>query len=199
MVTSRGFLRPSIVDSFTRRHVGNNVGLYVPDIEVELVSDSKVMEIVTFGTTTLPPSGVEVWLPQDAGKEGENIWKRVAKKVIEGGAMLCPPISVGVGIGGSLAIATRLTKLAALRGWTTRNKNPRVADWEEKLLRYINSLGIGPFGLGGDITCLAVNIELADSHAADLPVGVEFYCWACSLRRAQTQISARGNVKHLWR
>ncbi|MFC2016706.1 fumarate hydratase [Chloroflexota bacterium] len=196
LATARNFLRPSMVDPITRKAIGGNVGRYVPDIDVELIADSDVMEIIAYSTTTLPASRGWIWLPTEIGEGGINILKAITERALEGGGMLCPPIGVGVGIGGSLATAVKLTRKAFLRGWDARNPDPQIAEWEQKLLGYINYLGIGPFGLGGDTFALAVNIELADTHAAALPVAVEFYCWASALRRAKAQLFSDGKVEY---
>ncbi|MFC1982801.1 fumarate hydratase [Chloroflexota bacterium] len=196
LATVRNFLRPSMVDPITRKAIGGNVGRYVPDIDVELIADSDVMEIIAYSTTTLPASRAWIWLPAEIGEGGINILKAITERALGGGGMLCPPIGVGVGIGGSLATAVKLTRKAFLRGWDARNPDPQIAEWEQKLLGYINHLGIGPFGLGGDTFALAVNIELADTHAAALPVAVEFYCWASALRRAKAQLFSNGKVEY---
>ena len=194
LATARKFLRPSMVDPVSRKAIGGNVGRYIPDIDVDLVADSDVMEIIAYSTTTLPASRGWIWLPQEIGEGGINIFKEITRRALGGGGMLCPPIAVGVGIGGSLATAVKLTRKAFLRGWNIRNADPQVVEWEQKLLGYINHLGIGPFGLGGDTFALAVNIEVADTHAAALPVAVEFYCWASTLRRAKAQLFPDGTV-----
>ena len=159
LATSRSFLRPSMVDPITRKPIGGNVGRYIPDIDVDLVADSDVMEVITYSTTTLPASRAWIWLPAEEGEGGINIFKAITERAIGGSSMLCPPIGVGVGIGGSLATAVKLTRKAFLRGWNVRNDDPQIAEWEDRLLGYINHLGIGPFGLGGDTFALAVNIS----------------------------------------
>ena len=196
LATVRNFLRPSMVDPVTRKAIGGNVGRYVPDIDVELIADSDVMEIIAYSTTTLPASRAWIWLPAEIGEGGINILKAITERALGGGGMLCPPIGVGVGIGGSLSTAVKLTRKAFLRGWDARNPDPQIAEWEQKLLGYINSLGIGPFGLGGDTFALAANIELADTHAAALPVAAEFYCWASALRRAKARLFSDGKVEY---
>ena len=194
LATTRNFLRPSMVDPVTRQAIGGNVGRYIPDVDVDLVAGSDVMEIIAYSTTTLPASRGWIWLPQEVGEGGINIFKEITQRALNGGGMLCPPIGVGVGIGGSLATAVKLTRKAFLRGWNIRNADLEVAEWERRLLGYINHLGIGPFGLGGDTFALAVNIEVADTHAAALPVAVEFYCWASALRRAKARLFSDGTV-----
>jgi fumarate hydratase subunit alpha len=103
--------------------------------------------------------------------------KNFVKKVVEdAGPNPCPPIVVGVGIGGTFDKAAYLAKKALLRPVDVRNKNPFYADLEKELLEIINSLGIGPQGFGGKTTALAVNIEEFPTHIAGLPVAVNINC-----------------------
>jgi tartrate/fumarate subfamily iron-sulfur-dependent hydro-lyase alpha chain len=196
LATERGFLRPSVVDVLSRKKIGKggNVGREVPDVELELVWRSKEAEITAFCTTELPPSATEIFFPADIGPDGVNIKKRIVEKIIEGGGHLCPPTCIALGIGGSLSIAARLSIRAALRGWTTKHRQRVFAKWEEDILHMVNELGVGPFGLGGDTTSLAVNIEVADTHAADIPVAINLLCWACSVRKARSIVTTKGEV-----
>ena len=196
LATERGFLRPSVVDVLSRKKIGDggNVGREVPDIELEHVWGSTKIELTTFGTTELPPSGAKIFFPLEIGADGVNIKKLVMEKIISGGGHLCPPTCIAIGIGGSVNIASRLSVRASLRGWMTKCDDPVMARWEKEILAMVNELGIGPFGLGGDTTSMAVNIEVADTHAADIPVVIQLLCWACSLRRALAVIDADGEV-----
>jgi len=193
--TARGYLRPSIVDPISRVPLGGNVGRYVPDIEVELV-EGDFLELSAFCTTELPPSNVRIFYPQQIGVDGIGIKKHVVRTVMMAGGVPCPPMAVGVGIGGSMDGAARLSKRAALKPWTEPNPDPKLAEWEGDLLNAINRLGIGPFGLGGDTTVIAVKVEMADAHAADLPVAVNLFCSACAFRRATARISADGTIEY---
>jgi tartrate/fumarate subfamily iron-sulfur-dependent hydro-lyase alpha chain len=196
LATERGFLRPSVVDLLSRKKIGSggNVGREVPAIELELAWKSSQLELTTFCTTELPPSGTEIFFPLEIGPDGLNIKKRVLEKIIDGGGHLCPPTCIAIGIGGSLSIAARLSVRASLRGWQTRSDDEVLARWEDEILSMVNELGIGPFGLGGDTTSMAVNIEAADTHAADIPVAIQLLCWACSVRRARVLVNAEGEV-----
>lgn len=110
----------------------------------------------------------------------------VLKVVKEAGANPCPPIIVGVGIGGNMEKATFLAKKALLRPLDVRNAEPYLAEFELDLLNEINSLGIGPQGLGGNTTALGVNVEVFATHIASLPVAVNISCH--SLRRIRVKI-----------
>ncbi len=113
-------------------------------------------------------------LKPSAGIEG--IKDFVVNTVSEAGANPCPPIIVGVGIGGTMERAAYLSKKALLRPVGSQSENPRVADLESELLSRINKLGIGPAGFGGDTTALAVNVLTNATHIAGLPVAVNIGC-----------------------
>ena len=107
----------------------------------------------------------------------EGIKKFVIEKVGQAGANPCPPVIVGVGIGGTLEQACILAKLALLRPVGKGNKtDERLVQMEKELYESINELGIGPAGLGGRVTALAVNIEMMPCHIASLPVAVNIQC-----------------------
>jgi len=120
-------------------------------------------------------SRVMMLKPSD-GKEG--IKDYVVQRVKESGPNPCPPIVVGVGIGGTFEKSAMLAKEALLRPLGESNANPELADMEAELLERINKLGIGPAGLGGRTTALAVNVEMMPCHIASLPVAVNINCHA---------------------
>jgi fumarate hydratase subunit alpha len=110
-----------------------------------------------------------------AGSDG--IKKFVLETVEQAGANPCPPIMVGIGIGGSLEEACILAKKALLRPvGETNSKDERLAQMEKELYQSINKLGIGPGGLGGRISALAVNVEMMPCHIASLPIAVNIQC-----------------------
>ena len=102
----------------------------------------------------------------------------VVERVKRSGGMPCPPIIVGVGIGGNFEKCAYLAKKALLRPLNTRNPNAKWNAIENELLTRINRLGIGPMGLGGKTTVLDVHVEIAHRHPASLPVGIAVQCWA---------------------
>jgi len=109
-----------------------------------------------------------------AGRQG--IVEMVVKTVDEAGSNPCPPVIVGVGIGGTADKVLLLAKKALLRKVGEHNADPEIAELERELLQKINQLGIGPMGYGGRTTALAVNVEVFPSHIASLPVGVNLNC-----------------------
>ena len=108
----------------------------------------------------------------------EGIKDYVVGRVREAGSNPCPPTIVGVGIGGTFEVAAMMAKRALLRPIGSRNAEPELAEMEDDLLARINRLGIGPQGLGGRVTSLAVHINMMPCHIASLPVAVNIQCHA---------------------
>jgi fumarate hydratase subunit alpha len=106
----------------------------------------------------------------------EGIRRFVIETVDRAGANACPPVIVGVGVGGTFDKAAWLAKKAVLRPLDQRHPRPHVRRIEEELLGDVNRLGIGPQGFGGLVTALAVNIEVSPTHIAGLPVAVNLGC-----------------------
>lgn len=167
--TDEGFLRPNIVDPVTRKNIGN-VGLGFPYIYY-LPKDVNYTSIIFCpkGGGSENMSKLAMLKPSQGLK---GIKDFVIKIVAEAGANPCPPLIVGVGVGGSADLAMLLAKKAILR-----DLNQKKSDLEIKLKNKINKLGIGPMGLGGRVTALAVNIELMGCNTNGLPVGVNIQCW----------------------
>jgi fumarate hydratase subunit alpha/L(+)-tartrate dehydratase alpha subunit len=119
--------------------------------------------------------------------------KFVLDTVIESGGNPCPPGIIGVGMGGTSDLVTRLAKEAIARPVGQRNADPDVAQIEVELEDAINATGLGPMGLGGDITTLAVHIETAHTHITLNPVAVNTQCWPA--RRARAKVYPNGEVE----
>ncbi len=159
-------LRPNVVDPLTRKNTGDNTGIIMPDIIMESV-DGNCLKITAF--------------PKGAGSENMSLvgmlnpaddsFEFILKAVAERAANACPPLFLGIGIGGTFDLAARLAKRALFN-------MPGSSEREIELLKKINALGIGPMGLGGDTTALGVKIEMASCHTASLPVAINFQCWA---------------------
>ncbi len=169
-------LRPNVVDPLTRVNTGNNLGKGIPQIDVELV-EGEYIEFTVFpkGFGSENNNALMMGLPGD-GVEG--IKKFVVDTVMKAGGKPCPPVVVGVGIGGSSDMAMKLAKKALLREVGVLHSEERISALEKEILGLINDTGIGPMGLGGNTTALDVKIEYADTHTAGLPVGVCIQCWA---------------------
>lgn len=169
---TEGYLRKSVVrDPLDRVNTGDNTPAM---IYFELVKGDKIEITVApkgFGSENM--SKIAMLRPSD-GLEGVKSF--VIRSVEEAGPNPCPPIVVGVGIGGTFDKAAYLAKKALLRPLDERNQDPFYANLEEELLEQINGLGIGPQGFGGKTTALAVNIEKFPTHIAGLPVAVNINC-----------------------
>ena len=169
---SEGYLRKSVVrDPLDRVNTGDNTPAM---LYTELVSGDKIEITVApkgFGSENM--SGIKMLRPSD-GVQGVKDF--VLKVVEDAGPNPCPPIVVGVGIGGTFDKAAYMAKKALLRSVDEPNEKPFYADLEKELLESINALGIGPQGFGGKTTALAVNIETCPTHIAGLPVAVNINC-----------------------
>ena len=108
----------------------------------------------------------------------EGVIKFVVDTVRNAGPNPCPPVTVGVGIGGNMEKATLLAKSSLIRTVGEHNANPKYAELEKEILRRVNMTGVGPAGLGGSTTAVAVNIEYAPTHIGALPVAVNLNCHA---------------------
>ncbi len=178
---SQGYLRKSVVgDPLNRVNTGDNTPamIYydlVPGDQVEITVAPK-----GFGSENM--SQIKMLRPSD-GVEGVKDF--VVKVVEEAGPNPCPPIVVGVGIGGTFDKAAYLAKKALMRPLDQRHPHPFYQDLEAELLERINALGIGPQGFGGKTTALAVNIETCPTHIAGLPVAVNINC---HVTRHQTEV-----------
>lgn len=167
-----GYLRKSVVkDPLDRVNTKDNTPAV---IYYDIVSGDKLKITVApkgFGSENM--SQLKMLKPAD-GLDG--VKEFVLKVVKEAGPNPCPPIVVGVGIGGTFDRAANLAKKALIRPLSERNSNQFYADLENELLEKVNSIGIGPQGFGGKTTALAVNIETYPTHIAGLPVAVNINC-----------------------
>jgi fumarate hydratase subunit alpha len=166
-----GYLRSSSRDPMTGKNIGDNTPAI---IHVEIVPGDRLKLAIApkgFGSENM--SRV-VLFPPATGIEG--VKKFIVQRVEESGSNPCPPIVVGVGIGGTFEKAALIAKKSLLRPLGQRHPNPDIAHLEKELLEEINKLGIGPMGLGGRVTALDVHIETYPTHIASLPVAVNIQC-----------------------
>ncbi|HNU35429.1 MAG TPA: fumarate hydratase [Methanomassiliicoccales archaeon] len=184
-------LRPNTVDPVSRTNFGSNLGGQMPPVHVE-PADQDHLDIAV-----LPKgAGSENWsalrmLNPSEGMEG--VRRFVIDCVVKAGSRPCPPTVVGVGVGGTADMACLLAKKALLRKLGSPNGDPVLAEMESDLFSQINSLGLGPMGLGGSTTCLGVLMEKAHCHTASLPVAVSLNCWAA--RKAFARVYPDGHVR----
>jgi fumarate hydratase subunit alpha len=168
-----GYLRKSLCHPLTRANTGDNTPAV---IHTEVVPGDRLrLIVVPKGGGSENMSRLYMLKPAE-GVAG--IKEKVVATVKEAGPNPCPPLIVGVGIGGTFERAPLLAKKALLRELGRSHSDPEIASLERELLKEINDLGIGPQGLGGRITALAVNVLMEPCHIASLPVAVNIQCHA---------------------
>ena len=178
---TEGYLRKSVLDPLTRVNTGDNTPAV---LHIRFVDGDKLRLTVApkgFGSENM--SRVTM-LPPSAGIDG--ILHQIVSAVLEAGASACPPVVVGVGIGGTMESCALLAKRQLLRALGEPATRDDVAQLERESLRQINASGIGPMGLSGVTTALAVHAAAEATHLAGLPVAVNIQCHAC--RHASEEI-----------
>jgi fumarate hydratase subunit alpha/L(+)-tartrate dehydratase alpha subunit len=184
--------RGSSTHFLTRVNPQTSVGERLPVFYFDFAKDADHLEIlmVPKGSGSENMSKMKMFIPAD----GINALKKfVLDTVIESGGNPCPPGIIGVGMGGTSDLVARLAKEAIARPVGQRNADPDVAQIEVELEDAINATGLGPMGLGGDITTLAVHIETAHTHITLNPVAVNTQCWPA--RRARARVYPSGEVE----
>ena len=171
---TEGYLRKSVVWPLSRKNTGDNTpGV----IHLRLVEgDGLSVTIAPKGFGSENMSRVYMLTPAQ-GVEG--VLDAVVDTVVSAGACACPPCVVGVGIGGTMEQAALLAKAQLLRPLGQPSPDPELIPWEQEALRRINQSGIGPMGLGGNTTALAVHMAQTPTHIAGLPVAINMQCHAC--------------------
>jgi fumarate hydratase subunit alpha len=160
-------LRPNVVDPLTRHNTNDNTGAGMPAIHVK-PGKKFTVTVLPKGAGAENMSRIAMLLPS----QKDQIEKFVVETVYLAGSRPCPPVIIGVGIGGTFDGAAVLAKEALLEPVDTMTAS------EEQILCAVNRLGIGAMGLGGDFTALAVKVKTAGCHTASLPVAVNIQCWA---------------------
>lgn len=186
-------LRSNTVHPLTRAHTGTNTGEGVPIIHLEFApeSDRLVVRMAPKGSGSENMSFLRMLNPSD-GREG--IKRFVLQCVFESGARPCPPVIIGIGLGGTSDTAMRLAKHAScFRHIGSANPDTEAACLEQELLEKVNQTGLGPQGLGGATTALAVHVEWAHTHISQNPVAVNMQCWRGE--RAEAEILLSGEVR----
>jgi fumarate hydratase subunit alpha len=201
-----GDIRKAISDGFDHliatidppilKHVTNPLtrergykGKDLPIVRFDLVDGADYIEI----TCSPKALGSGRWAALEifSFPELDVIEKYVMDCVLKAGSQHCPPVVIGVGIGGTFEYCAKLASLATLRPYGQNNPEPIIADMEQRLLQAVNKTGFGPMGTGGDTTALAVNIEYASGHGFT-PVAVAFNCWIN--RRAGARLYNNGDI-----
>ena len=168
---AQGYLRPSTLDPISRENFGDNTPAI---IHLEMVpGDAVKIHVLPKGFGGENMSRV-VLFPPGAGLQG--VREFVVERVREAGANPCPPVIVGVGLGGNFEKCALIAKKSLLRPVGQPHPDPAVARLEAELLQAVNRTGVGPQGLGGRVTALAVHVETYPTHIGSLPVAVNLQC-----------------------
>ena len=177
---TEGYLRKSVVrHPLDRVNTKDNTPAVV---HIKMVpGDEFKIDVAPKGGGSENMSSVRMMIPAD-GREG--VKKFVLDTVLDAGGKPCPPIIVGVGIGGSFEQCALIAKEALLREIDDESPDPIARELERELLSEINALGIGPMGLGGTQTCLAVKVNVRPCHIASMPVAINIQCHAARHKSA---------------
>jgi fumarate hydratase subunit alpha len=160
-------LRPNVVDPLSRHNTGDNTGVGMPAIHIQ-PGDKFTVTVLPKGAGAENVSAITMLLPMHQyGIEGF-----IVETMLKAEGRPCPPVVLGVGIGSTFDGATALAKEALMLPVDT------MTTYEQGICNAVNRLGIGPMGLGGDTTALAVKVKTASCHTASLPVAVNIQCWA---------------------
>jgi fumarate hydratase subunit alpha len=167
-----GYFRKSVCDPLTRANTDDNTPAV---IHVEITAGDRIrLAVMPKGGGSENMSSVTMLLPT-AGREG--IRRHIVETVLKAGPNPCPPVIIGVGIGGSIEESLLLAKKALLRPVGRKNsQDERLDDLEQAILADVNRLGGGPQGFGGSVSALAVHVEMKPCHIASLPVAVNIQC-----------------------
>jgi fumarate hydratase subunit alpha len=168
-----GYLRKSMCHPLTRKNTGDNTPAVIYTTVVP--GDKLKLMVVTKGGGSENMSRVHMLRPA-AGLAG--IKEKIVETLREAGANACPPTIVGIGIGGTFEQAALLAKKALLREVGSKHPDPELATLEEEFLTLVNNIGIGPAGLGGRFTALAVHLNMMPCHIASLPLAINVQCHA---------------------
>ncbi|MBI4652461.1 fumarate hydratase [Candidatus Desantisbacteria bacterium] len=179
----KGYLRKSMVENpcpSYRKNTGNNSPAI---LYTEIVPGNKIkINLAAKGAGSENMSSIKMFKPTAVWEEIEDF---IADTVKKAGPNPCPPVIVGVGIGGTFEKCALLAKKAGLRNLNTNNENPKIASLEKKILKKINNLNIGPLGFGGKTTALSVHLETYPCHIASLPVAVNLNCFTYRHKEAE--------------
>ncbi|MHA1679812.1 MAG: fumarate hydratase [Promethearchaeota archaeon] len=184
-------LRPNTVDPVSERNLGGNGGPCLPDLDISLVGgDELEIDVLLKGGGSENMSLIHMVNPL---RGWDDIVPLVEQMVVDAGGKPCPPVILGIGIGGTASTCMKIAKKSLLRPLGTHNDDEKIRDLEERILKHTNQTGIGTMGLGGTTTVLAVHVESCPRHPASFPVGVVFQCYAH--RHAHVTIRANGDWK----
>ncbi|MDO4937100.1 MAG: L(+)-tartrate dehydratase subunit alpha [Sutterellaceae bacterium] len=177
LATERAPLRHNAVQIFDEKNTGNNTGVRIPYLDWQIIPNSDECTIYAYlagGGCSLPGTG-KVFMPSE-GYEG--VVRFIFDLICNRGINACPPLLVGVGIAGSVEVASILSKRALMRPIGSHNSNARGAEFERLIEDGLNRINIGPNGVGGVKSVMGVNVEQAARHPSCLAAAVNVGCWA---------------------
>ncbi|WOF15458.1 fumarate hydratase [Methanoplanus sp. FWC-SCC4] len=170
-------LRPNAVDPITRKNSGDNTGVNVPAVHIR-PGEKFTITAMPKGGGSENMSRLAMFLPSETGR----IKSFVVETMLIAGGRPCPPVVLGVGIGSTFDGVCSLAKEALLEPVDSMD------EFEQEICDAVNELGIGPMGLGGDTTCIAVKVKKGHCHTASLPVAVNVQCWACRHATVEVEV-----------
>lgn len=185
---------PHSVHPITKVNTGNGTGPLTPIIHWDILPNGDYVEITAqpVGGGGDLCSGIKMFTGSAPISE---VKKFIIDTAAEAGCKPCPPMVIGVGLGGMFESVNKLAKEAVMRPLNRCHPEKIIADLEDELLARINELGIGPMGMGGKTTCLAVNIEYGNTGTYILPVAVKIGCWA--VHRKTARLYDDGTIQYL--
>lgn len=185
---------PHSVHPITKVNTGNGTGQHTPLIHWEVLSGADYVEVMSqpVGGGGDLCSAVKMFTGSAPFKD---VKKFIIDTVVEAGCKPCPPMILGIGIGGMFETVSSLAKKAVMRPLNEPNPDSMMRELEAELLESINSLGIGPMGMGGRTTALAVNVEYGNTGTYILPVAIKVHCWC--LRRKIARLYNDGTIQYL--
>lgn len=197
LATEKQYLRPNAVDPLTGKNTKTNVGVHHPVIHFHQWPDAdktRIRLLLKGGGSENVGSQYKLPTPAlKAGRDIEGVYKVVVDAVNQAQGLGCAPGILGIGIGGDRASSYELSKQQFFRRIGQRHDNPVLADLETRLLKDLNTLGIGPMGFGGKSTILEVFCDVQARHPASFFVAITYSCWAF---RRKTLIINKGEVTH---
>lgn len=185
---------PHSVHPITKKNTGDGTGPLTPIIHWDVMPDTDYVEI-----TAQPVGGGGDLCSKVQMFTGSapitDVKKFIIDTVVEAGSKPCPPMIVGIGMGGMFESVNKLAKEAVMRPLNQPNSEKMIADLEDEMLSLINELGIGPMGMGGDTTALKVNIEYGNTGTYILPVAIKIGCWL--IHRETARLYNDGTIEYL--
>lgn len=185
---------PHSVHPLTKKNTGDGTGSGTPIIHWDILPDADYLEI-----TAQPVGGGGDLCSRIKMFTGSapitEVKKFIIETVVEAGSKPCPPMIVGVGLGGMFESVNKLAKEAVMRPLDKPHPEPMIAEFEEDMLSLVNELGIGPMGMGGKTTALKVNVEYNNTGTYILPVAIKIGCWL--IHRETARLYNDGTIEYL--